>query len=109
MTRPIHYLASLALMTLSSNARAMSFTPANQPSVTYDVSISLTKDIGDRLFYTATDVVTGRVFSSEQDSNVLVLPVGTYVIKGESNFCFTEQKTAYIDANSQLELLVGCE
>lgn len=107
-------IAFSALAVVSIPAFADSPVQAEVPSDSFQVSIKLVDYDGeeaqsDRLVYTALNTVTGEEFLADRDSEVLTLAEGTYVIKGESNFCFTEEKTFEVTEDTVLSLVVGCE
>ena len=114
MKSTILSIAFSALAVVSVPAFADSPVQDEIPADPFNVSIKLVDYDGadaesDRLVYTALNTVTGEEILADRDTEVLTLAEGTYVIKGESNFCFTEEKTFEVTEDTVLSLIVGCE
>lgn len=59
---------------------------------------------------TARNQATGQTFSDERGENSFVLPVGTYTFTGRSQWCYLQQTTIEITAETtSIALLAGCE
>ncbi len=59
----------------------------------------------------ARNQATGEIFTAdERGGNVFVLPVGTYTFSGRSQWCYLQQTTIDIVAEtSSIALYAGCE
>ena len=60
---------------------------------------------------TARNQATGQTFTADdRDGNSFSLPVGTYTFTGRSQWCYLQQTTLEIDADTtSIALYAGCE
>ena len=109
----IRAFAVIALLVLgsASSVRADDIVTAEFSYEIYDFynPTELLQDSTIRL--TARNQATGEAFTAdERGGNVLVLPVGTYSFTGRSQWCYLQQATIEIVAETtSIALYAGCE
>ncbi|MDQ3235622.1 MAG: hypothetical protein M3Q07_27750 [Pseudobdellovibrionaceae bacterium] len=58
---------------------------------------------------TATNAMTDEVFENDSQVGNFLLPLGTYIFTGNSEFCFVAPTTATVTEAMIVILPVGCE
>jgi hypothetical protein len=109
MIRALVILALLLPGTVSS-VRADDDVIAEVSYAIYDFynPTELLRDGSIRL--TARNDATGETFTPDDHSgNVFNLPVGTYTFSGRSQWCYLQQTTIDIVADTSIALYAGCE
>jgi hypothetical protein len=108
MIRAFTVVALLALGTAA---------PARADVVTADVSFEIydfynpTELLRDgTVRVTARNQATGESFTDDRGDHAFTLPVGTYTFTGRSQWCYLQQATIEIDADTtSIALFAGCE